>query len=178
MSRVGKKPIDITKGVKANITGNMVLIEGPKGKLEHHLPDGFTAEIKDGKIWVLRPDEMKKNLALHGLTRANIANSIKGVSEGYVKNLEIKGVGFKAQAEGNMLQITIGFSHPVKYEIPEGITIATKKPTQIAISGIDKIRVGEAAAEVRSFFKPEPYTGKGIMYVGEHVRRKAGKTVA
>lgn len=178
MSRVGKKPVDIPKGVKVVLAGDSVLIEGPKGKLEHCLPNGFKVEIKEAKVWVLRPDEMQKNLALHGLTRAIIANCIKGVAEGYVKNLEIKGVGFKAQAQGNTLQITLGFSHPIKYAVPEGITVATPKPVKIVISGIDKVEVGEVAAEIRGFFKPEPYTGKGIMYVGEYVRRKAGKTVA
>ena len=178
MSRVGKKPINMPKGVKAGVKADTVLIEGPKGKLEHRLPNGITIEIKEEKIFVKRPDETQKSMSLHGLTRALLFNLVKGVTEGYAKNLEIKGVGFKAQAQGSILQITLGFSHPIKFQVPEGITIATPKPTQIAISGIDKVKVGEVASEIRSLFKPEPYTGKGIMYAGEHVRRKAGKTVA
>lgn len=177
MSRVGKKPIEIPSGIKVTIEGNTVSVEGPKGKLEYVVPVGIKVHTKDGKVIVERPDATKEWSALHGLTRTIIANLITGVKDGYKKQLEIKGVGFKAQVQGSVLVITLGFSHLVRYPIPEGITVATAKPTELAISGIDKVKVGEVAAEIRDFFKPEPYTGKGIMYVGEHVRRKAGKTV-
>lgn len=177
MSRVGKKPIDIPKNVKAKITDGVIYIEGPKGKLEHKIPAPLKASSKDGKIIIERSAETIEALSLHGLTRAVIYNLIIGVTEGYVKQLEIKGVGFKAQAEGNTLQITLGFSHPIRYPVPEGITVTTPKPAQLVVSGIDKVKVGEVAAEIRNFFKPEPYTGKGIRYAGEYVRHKAGKTV-
>ena len=177
MSRVGKKHIDIPSGVKVTISGNKISVEGPKGNLEHEFPTQLKVSEKDKKLLVEKTSPAKEIAPLHGLTRTIIANLIKGVTGGYEKQLEIKGVGFKAQAQGQTLQITLGFSHPVKYEIPEGITIKTKKPTQIVVTGIDKVKVGEVAAEIRAFFKPEPYTGKGIRYVGEYVRHKAGKTV-
>lgn len=177
MSRVGKKHIDIPASVKVAINGNKISVEGPKGKLEHDFPTELKVSEKDKKLLVEKMSPTKEASPLHGLTRTNIANLIKGVTDGYEKQLEIKGVGFKAQVQGNILQMALGFSHPVKYEIPEGITITAKKPTQIVVTGIDKAKVGEAAAEIRHFFKPEPYTGKGIRYVGEYVRHKAGKTV-
>jgi len=177
MSRVGKKPIDIPAGVKATIENGNISVEGPKGKLEHRVPSGLKISEKDKKIVVesISPEQG----ALQGLTRSIVANLIKGVTEGYVKQLEIKGVGFKAQVQGaKTLEILLGFSHPVRYPIPEGITITAPKPTQIVVAGIDKVKVGEVAAEIRGYFKAEPYTGKGIRYVGEYVRHKAGKKVA
>ncbi|MFC1576176.1 50S ribosomal protein L6 [Candidatus Omnitrophota bacterium] len=177
MSRVGKKPIDIPAKVKIEIKGSVVTAEGPKGKLEHKVPDGIKVTQKEKTVVVERTSSEPNASALHGLTRTMIANMLKGVTEGYTKNLEIKGVGFKAQAQGQELQITLGFSHPVRYKVPEGVTVATPKPVQIVVSGTDKVKVGETAAEIRDYFQPEPYTGKGIMYVGEYVRRKAGKTV-
>ncbi|MBL7156877.1 MAG: 50S ribosomal protein L6 [Candidatus Omnitrophica bacterium] len=178
MSRVGKIPVNIPSGVKAEVKGNIIYIEGPKGKLEHRFPERFKITIKDNRIAVERPSSSKEDLSLCGLTRTIVFNLIKGVTEGYKKELEIKGVGFKAQAQGNTLQITLGFSHPVKYAIPEGISVSTPKPIQIVVAGTDKVKVGAVAAQIRDFFKPEPYTGKGIRYVGEYVRHKAGKTVA
>jgi len=177
MSRVGKKPIDIPKNVKVNLDGRDVSVEGPKGKLEHKIPSVIKVSQKDDKLIVETTDITKTGLSLHGLSRSILANLIKGVTDGYEKELEIKGVGFKAQVQGNLLQLALGFSHPIKYEIPEGITVKTPKPVRIIVSGIDKIKVGEVAAEIRTFFKAEPYTGKGIRYVGEYVRHKAGKTV-
>ncbi len=177
MSRVGKKPVDIPSGVKIEVKGNIISVSGPKGVLQYKFPDNVGISVKEKTVVVERKGSAKQDMALHGLTRAIIANLIKGVTEGYTKALEIKGVGFKAQVQGKTLQMTLGFSHPVRYEIPEGITVATPKPTQITVSGIDKVKVGEVAAEIRGFFKPEPYTGKGIRYVGEYVRHKAGKTV-
>jgi len=177
MSRVGKKPIDIPAGVKVTIDNSNISVEGPKGKLEHRIPNGLKVSEKDKKIVVeiTSPEQG----ALQGLTRSIIANLIKGVTEGYVKQLEIRGVGFKAQVQGaKTLEVLLGFSHPVRYPIPEGITITAPKPTQIVVAGIDKVKVGQVAAEIRGYFKAEPYTGKGIRYVGEYVRHKAGKKVA
>jgi len=179
MSRIGKKPIDIPDSVKVEIKGNMISVEGPKGRLEHRAGGGIKVSLKDKKLVVERSSDEKKEHSLHGLTRAILSNFIKGVVEGYKKELEIKGVGFKAQTQGkDNLQIALGFSHPVLYHIPEGIIVATPKPTKIVVTGIDNVKVGEVAAEIREYFKPEPYTGKGIRYVGEYVRHKAGKTVA
>ncbi|UCD55189.1 MAG: 50S ribosomal protein L6 [Candidatus Omnitrophota bacterium] len=177
MSRVGKKPIDIPNNVKVDIKGNNITVEGPKGKLEYTVPGGLSVSLKENKLIVGRSSSLKKELSLHGLTRSIISNLIKGVTDGYAKELEIKGVGFKAAVQGNILQINVGFSHAVRYAIPEGITIKTAKPTKISITGIDKVKVGETAAEIRDYFKPEPYKGKGIRYLGEYVRHKAGKTV-
>jgi large subunit ribosomal protein L6 len=177
MSRIGKKPVDIPGNVKAEIKENTLRIEGPKGKLEHRIPDALKATMKENRIVIERPGSEKSDLSLHGLTRAIIANLVKGVTEGYTKELEIRGVGFKAQVKGSALEMLLGFSHPVSYAIPEGITITTPKPTRIVVTGIDRVKVGEIAAEIRDFYKPEPYTGKGVRYVGEYVRHKAGKTV-
>ena len=177
MSRIGKKPVSIPGNVKVAVSGNTVSVEGPKGKLEHKFPQSFKVEVKDGKVFVASPSETKADKTVHGLTRSIIENLIKGVADGYTKELEIRGVGFKAQVQGANLVLNIGFSHPVQYAIPEGVVIAAPKPTQMVVSGIDKVKVGEVAAEVRGFFEPEPYTGKGIRYVGEYVRHKAGKKV-
>ena len=180
MSRIGKKALDIPGNVKVEVKGDLVSIEGPKGRLEHKFPGILKLSKKDTKLVIENTSpvkETKEARALHGLTRSIMANLIKGVTEGYIKELEIRGVGFKAEAQGTTLTLSLGFSHPVKYGVPEGITIATPKPTQIVINGVDKVKVGEVAAEVRDYFKPEPYTGKGIRYVGEYVRHKAGKTI-
>ena len=177
MSRIGKKPVVVPASVKVNIAENIASVEGPKGKLDFSLPKGIKVSLKNNNLIVERSSEEKKDVSLHGLVRSLLVNMIKGVSEGYEKALEIKGVGFKAQVNGNILEILLGFSHPIKYSIPEGVTVKAAKPTQLTVSGIDKIKVGKVAAEIRSFFKAEPYTGKGIRYVGEYVRHKAGKTV-
>ncbi len=177
MSRVGKKPVDIPTKVKVEIQGSIIYVEGPGGKLEHKIPDGIKVSQKDNKIIVEKTTPAKEIIPLYGLTRTVIFNLIKGVTDGYAKELDIKGVGFKAEMQGKNLKMALGFSHPVLYEVPEGITVAAPKPVRIIVSGIDKVKVGEVAAEIRDFFKAEPYTGKGIMYVGERVRRKAGKTV-
>ncbi|OGW75175.1 MAG: 50S ribosomal protein L6 [Omnitrophica bacterium RBG_13_46_9] len=178
MSRIGKKPIEIPKNVKIGIADNKVAVEGPKGKMEYGVPGNIRVSLKDNKLFVERSLPEKEAAAIQGVTQRVISNLIKGVTEGYKKDLEIRGVGFKAQAEGKTLLMNLGFSHQVKYPIPDGITINTPKPTIIIVSGIDKVKVGEVSAEIRSYFKPEPYTGKGIRYAGEYVRHKAGKTVA
>lgn len=178
MSRLGKKPINIPNNIKVSVDKGIITIEGTKGKLEYNVPEPIKVELKNNQINVLRPSDSKKDKSLHGLVRTLINNMIKGVVEGYKKELEIRGVGYKAQVQGKMLNIALGFSHPINYPIPEGINIETPKPTIIIIKGIDKIRVGEVAAELRALYKPEPYKGKGIRYMGEYVRHKAGKTVA
>jgi len=178
MSRVGKKLIKIPSGVKARIESSVIFIEGPKGKLQMDIYPDFTVGVKDNNIFVRRPSDLKEHISLHGLIRSNIANMVIGVTEGYKKELEIQGVGYKAESKGKELILQLGFSHPVKYPIPEGISVKTPKPVQIVIEGIDKVKVGEVSSEIRAFYEPEPYKGKGIRYVGEYVRRKAGKTVA
>lgn len=178
MSRIGKQPIEIVAGVKVAIDKARVVVEGPKGKLDFDIPDGVKAQQKDNRIVVTRLSDTKDHRMKHGLVRAIINNMVTGVTKGFSKELEIQGVGFKAQLNGKKLVLNLGFSHPVEYSIPESISIETPKPTQVVVKGIDKRLVGQVAAEIRAFYKPEPYKGKGIRYVGEYVRKKAGKTVA
>ncbi|MCK4463160.1 MAG: 50S ribosomal protein L6 [Candidatus Omnitrophica bacterium] len=178
MSRVGRKPIDILAGVKATISGSTINIEGPKGKLEYTFDNRFKASLKNNKISIQRPSDNREDASRHGLIRSLIHNMVIGVTKGYTKELEIKGVGFKAQVQGKKLTMQLGYSHPIIYDAPEGITIQAPKPTQIVVSGIDKAKVGEVASELREFYLAEPYKGKGIRYAGEYVRHKAGKTVA
>ncbi|NQU19563.1 50S ribosomal protein L6 [bacterium] len=178
MSRIGKKPISIPKEVKINISDSKICIEGKNGKLEHTLPNRISVELKDDVLTVKGVSDSKLDKSLWGTTRAIIFNMIKGVTEGYVKQLEIVGVGFRAQMQQDKLNLQLGFSHPVAYISPEGVKIEIPKPNQILIKGIDKVKVGQAAAEIRSIMPPEPYKGKGIRYTDEHVRKKAGKAVA
>ena len=178
MSRIGKKPVEIPKEVRVNVAGGVVSIEGPKGKLDYHIPEGFKVEVKEGKVFVERPSEAKGDKAKHGLIRSLLNNMIIGVTKGYVKELEISGVGFKAQVQGKVLNLVLNYTHPINYKIPDGISIETPKPINIIIKGTDKAKVGQAAAEIRSFYEPEPYKGKGIKYAGEFIKRKAGKAVA
>ena len=178
MSRIGKRPISIPQGVKVEKKDNNIHVEGPKGKQDYTLPYGINAEIKDNTVVLTRSADNKQQRALHGLARALIANIIKGVVEEYLKQLEIIGVGYKAQSAGKKLLLNLGFTHQIEYPIPDGITIETPKPIQIIIRGIDKQLVGEVAAEIRDFYPPEPYKGKGIRYLGEYVKKKVGKTVA
>jgi large subunit ribosomal protein L6 len=178
MSRIGKKAVSIPKDVKVEIKERAVFAEGQKGKLNLTLPVGINLEIKDGLLFVKRQRDTKSDRALHGLYRALIVNMIKGVSEGYVKEMEIIGVGFKAQVQGNKLTMNLGFSHPVYYNAPDGIKIETPKPTQVVVRGIDKEKVGEVASEIRAIYPPEPYKGKGIRYAGEFVKKKIGKAQA
>ncbi|MFA4992175.1 MAG: 50S ribosomal protein L6 [Candidatus Omnitrophota bacterium] len=177
MSLIGKRPIQIPDKVKVKIESGKVFVEGPKGKLDWLVPADIEVLVGNSSVQVKRLKEDKAAFARHGLTRAYINNMVKGVSEGYVNALEIVGVGYRAQAEPKKLTMQLGFTHQVIYEIPEGISIKTPKPTQIVVEGIDKARVGEVAAEIRAYFEPEPYKGKGIRYVGEFVRKKAGKAV-
>jgi large subunit ribosomal protein L6 len=176
VSRIGKKIIEIPKGVTVTFDGNTVKVKGPKGELSKVLHSNMKIEMKDSEIQVTRPDDLKTNRALHGLTRALIQNMINGVLQGYKKTLDIVGVGYKAEQKGSNLLLNIGYSHPIYFIPPEGIKVESTTPTQIVISGIDKQLVGQVAAKIRSIRKPEPYKGKGIKYSDEHIVRKAGKT--
>lgn len=178
MSRIGKKPIRLSKNIKVSLQDGQVIVEGPKGKLEFKLPEGISVFIGEEEVIVNRASDSKRHKSLHGLTRSIINNMVIGVSEGFSKELEIIGVGYKAQVQGKTLTLQLGFSHPVNYPIPTDVTIETPKPTSVVVKGIDKFKVGQVAAEIRALCPPEPYKGKGIRYVGEYVRRKAGKAVA
>lgn len=178
MSRIGKKIIIVPKEVKVTLESNIISVVGPKGKLNLALSPRITLEMKDDQIAVKRSTDIKTDKSLHGLFRALIVNMIKGVTEGYKKELEIIGVGFKAQVVGSNLNMNLGFSHPVNMAIPEGIKIEAPKPTQLVITGMDKALVGKISTEIRSIYPPEPYKGKGIRFVGEHVKKKVGKAQA
>ena len=175
MSRIGKNPIPIPGGVTVSIDGTTSVVKGPKGEHRQHIPEGMTFEEKDGRLTITRPNESKTARAMHGLVRALIANQVHGVSEGFEKKLEIIGVGYRAAVKGKVLDLQLQFSHPVEYPIPEGITITCPDATHITVAGVDKQQVGQVAAEIRAYRKPEPYKGKGIRYEGEYVVRKAGK---
>ncbi len=176
MSRIGKKPILIPEGVEVKVSDNKVVVKGPKGELEQEIRPEIRVNIKEAKIFVLSQGESKKVKALWGLTRALLANMVKGVTQGYEKKLEIQGVGYRAKLEGEDLILQVGFSHPVQIKQEEGIKFSVEKNI-ITVSGIDKAKVGEVAAKIRAVRPPEPYKGKGIRYVGEQVRRKVGKKV-
>ncbi len=175
MSRVGKKPIPIPAGVTVTVKGTTCVVKGPKGELHQHVPAGLGYEQAEGILTITRPDESKPMKAKHGLVRALIANQITGVTQGWSRTLLIEGVGYRAAVKGKILDLQMQFSHPVEYAIPAGVTIATPEPTRIEISGLDKQLVGQVAAEIRAYRKPEPYKGKGIRYSDEIIQRKAGK---
>jgi large subunit ribosomal protein L6 len=175
MSRIGKHPVQIPKGVTAKIDGNKVSVKGPKGELERDLHPDMKVSLKDDAILVERPSDEDNHKALHGLSRTLVANMVEGVTKGFRKELELIGVGYKADQRPYGLQLALGFSHPVKYEAPKGIKLTAPQPTSIVIEGANKEVVGQVAAEIRSIRPPEPYKGKGIKYVGEQIRRKAGK---
>ncbi len=178
MSRIGKQAVDIPGGVKVNIGNDgAVAVEGPKGKLSWQLPREITASVADNRVSVVRGAETRSVKALHGLSRSLVNNMIQGVSVGFTKDLIIEGVGFKAAVQGNNLSLALGFSHPVLHPIPEGIKVTVAENTKISISGIDKHLVGQIAADIRRYYPPEPYKGKGVRYAGEIIRRKEGKTV-
>ena len=176
MSRIGNAPITVPSGVEIDISGNDVTVKGPKGTLAHTIPEIITVELADGQASVTRANDERQSKALHGLTRSLLNNMVIGVSEGFRKDLEIIGVGYRANAAGkDRLELALGFSHPVTVEAPEGIEFDVPEPTKIGVIGIDKQVVGQVAAEIRAFRKPEPYKGKGVRYAGERVIRKAGK---
>jgi len=177
MSRVGNTPVSVPAGVEVTIAGRQVTVKGPKGRLERELPEPITIERSDEELLLARPDDDRRSKAMHGLSRSLVANMITGVTEGYEKHLEIKGVGYRAVPKGDAkLELALGFSHPVNVEAPEGITFEVPIATHIIVRGIDKEVVGQVAANIRKIRKPEPYKGKGVRYRDEHVVRKAGKT--
>src|SRR5437764_2397718 len=177
MSRIGKQPIVIPPKVKVEVKGQAVSVEGPKGKLNWELPRRTSLKVDNGKVVVSREGDDAEARALHGLSRALVNNMVKGVSEGFVKRLEIQGVGFKAAVQGKNVNLNLGYSHPIHYPIPDQIKVTVEENTKLTIEGPSKELVGQVAAEIRSFYPPEPYKGKGVRYVGEHVQRKEGKTV-
>ena len=176
MSRIGRKPIAVPNGVTVTVDGSTVKVKGPKGELARTFDPSMKVRVENNEILVERPNDEKRERALHGLTRALVANMVTGVTEGFKKTLEIVGVGYRAEKKGKNLVVSVGYSHPVNYPEPEGITLTTPAPTTIVVEGVDKQKVGQVAAELREFRPPEPYKGKGIRYQGEQVRRKAGKT--
>jgi large subunit ribosomal protein L6 len=177
MSRIGRLPISVPAGVDVSIEGQQVSVKGPKGTLTHTVAEPITVERDDdGTLAVKRPDDERKSRSLHGLSRTLVANMIVGVTQGYEKKMEIHGVGYRVVAKGSDLEFALGYSHPVPVKAPEGINFAVETPTRFSVSGIDKQRVGEVAANIRKLRKPDPYKGKGVRYVGEKIRRKVGKT--
>jgi large subunit ribosomal protein L6 len=177
MSRIGRLPISVPAGVDVSIEGQQVSVKGPKGTLTHTVAEPITVERDDdGSLAVKRPDDERKSRSLHGLSRTLVANMIVGVTQGYEKKMEIHGVGYRVVAKGSDLEFALGYSHPVPVKAPEGINFAVETPTRFSVSGIDKQRVGEVAANIRKLRKPDPYKGKGVRYVGEKIRRKVGKT--
>jgi large subunit ribosomal protein L6 len=176
MSRIGRMPLAVPKGVTVALDGQHVTVKGPKGELQRALPAEMQVTLDEGVVRVARPSDSTRHRSLHGLTRSLLHNMVSGVTEGFEKSLEIHGVGYKAEQQPTGVRLLVGYSHPVEYAAPAGVTITVENPTTLKISGIDKEMVGQVAAELRRVRPPEPYKGKGIRYVGEHVRRKAGKT--
>lgn len=175
MSRIGKQPVTIPSGVDVTIDGQIVTVKGPKGTLTYEVPAPLTVVQEDGAVVVSRPDEERESRSLHGLARTLIFNNVTGVTEGFSKKLEIVGTGYRVAAKGTGLELSLGYSHSINVDAPEGISFQLDGNTKITVSGIDKQQVGEVAAKIRKLRKPEPYKGKGVRYAGEHVRRKAGK---
>lgn len=176
MSRIGKLPITVPQGVTITVKDSIVTVKGPKGELQQKISSEMKIEQKDGQLTVSRPSDQKTHRALHGLTRSLIFNMVEGVTNGYSKSLDIVGVGYRAQKQGNKIVLNLGFSHPVEVEPPKGIEFDVPSPNQIIVKGIDKQAVGAVAADIRKWREPEPYKGKGIRYTGEYVRQKEGKT--
>jgi large subunit ribosomal protein L6 len=176
MSRIGKAPVAVPNGVTVTLKdGNVIAVKGPKGELTRSLPAAMTVKQENGTVTVTRPSDEDQHKALHGLTRTLIANMVEGVTKGFSKNLELVGVGYKAEKRPYGLQLSLGYSHPIEYRAPQGITLNAPVPTQIVVEGANKEVVGQVAAEIRSLRPPEPYKGKGVKYAGEQIRRKAGK---
>lgn len=175
MSRIGNMPVTLPSGVEVKVDGSNVVVKGSKGELSRRFHERISFDLEEGVVNVVRPDDTRESKALHGLSRALLHNMVLGVSEGFSRELEIQGVGYRAALKGRDLELQVGFSHPVVVEAPEGITFEVPEPTQVRVSGIDKEKVGQVAANIRGVRPPEPYKGKGIRYVGEYVRRKAGK---
>ena len=178
MSRIGRKTVKLPEKVKLNVSDSgSVLVEGPKGKLEWTLPKQIKVRVEGSDVKLERTEDARNVRALHGLSRSLLNNMVTGVSQGFQKSLEIHGVGFRAQVQGKSLNLSLGYSHPIVFEIPDGIKITVQENTKLLVEGIDKQRVGQVAADIRAYYPPEPYKGKGIRYAGEQIRRKEGKTV-
>ncbi|MFC5749159.1 50S ribosomal protein L6 [Actinomadura rugatobispora] len=175
MSRIGRLPITVPSAVEVKIDGRKVTVKGPKGELHHTVAEPIEVALEDGTVTVSRPDDVNVNRALHGLTRSLINNMVVGVTDGYKKTLVIQGVGYRVVAKGKNLEFSLGYSHPITVEPPEGISFTVERPTQLIVEGIDKQKVGEVAANIRKLRKPDPYKGKGVRYEGEQIRRKVGK---
>ena len=175
MSRIGKLPIPVPSGVNVEVQSNHVTVEGPRGKLERGLPSQITISVEGGTIVCRRPSDGREHRSLHGLTRTLVANMVIGVTQGFERKLEIHGVGYRCTARPDGIELALGYSHPIRYPAPEGITFEVPTPTRITIRGADKERVGQVAADIRSIRKPEPYKGKGVRYAGEYIFRKEGK---
>jgi large subunit ribosomal protein L6 len=178
MSRVGKKLIPIPTGVKVSIGEDLIEVHGPKGRLATRVPSGIRFEMADGNLAATRSSDSKEYKALHGLARSLVANAVKGVTEGFQKELDIVGIGYRAEVKGKSVLLNLGFSHPIEFPIPTGINVTVDKQTRLVVSGIDKQKVGQTAATIRSLRKPDPYKNKGIRYVGEVLKKKVGKTGA
>jgi large subunit ribosomal protein L6 len=177
MSRIGRLPVPVPSGVEVTLDGQLVTVKGPKGTLTHTVPAPITVERgDDGTLLVSRPDDERASRALHGLTRSLVANMVIGVTDGYAKPMEIRGVGYRVAAKGSDLEFALGYSHPVPVAAPEGITFEVQSPTRFVVRGIDKQKVGEVAANIRKLRKPDPYKGKGVRYEGEQIKLKVGKT--
>lgn len=178
MSRIGRLPVALDKGVKASVAGETLKIEGPKGKLEMSLAPGFSVEIADSRLVIKRPDDQSKNRSLHGLMRKLAANMAEGVGKGFVRQLEINGVGYRAEVKGNAIHMTLGYSHPIVYQLPPGVTAKVERQVLITLESANRQLIGTVAAQLRELRPPEPYKGKGIKYATETIRRKAGKAAA
>lgn len=177
MSRIGRLPIPLPQGVKVEIQGRHVAVQGGKGRLQFDLPEGIEAQVEEDRLVVRRADDTSRLKALHGLSRAILNNMVHGVSQGYVKRLEIHGVGFRAVVNGQEVTMQLGYSHEIKYRVPEGVTVTVQDQTKLTVEGADKQKVGQVAADLRSFYPPEPYKGKGVRYADEQILRKEGKKV-
>jgi large subunit ribosomal protein L6 len=178
MSRIGKQPIPLDKAVKVTVSEGVIKVEGPKGKLETKLPDRFVAEVKDSRLVINRQGDSAQERALHGLTRMLVANTVDGVSRGFTEVLEINGVGYRAEVKGNLINFALGYSHPIVYQLPSGITARVERQVMITLEGADRQLLGTVASQIRELRPPEPYKGKGIKYASEKIRRKAGKAAA
>jgi len=177
MSRIGKKPVEIPSGVDVKLLDSVIKVKGPKGELQWNFPANTTVSVRDSAVIVERADDQKKNRALHGLTRSLIANMVQGVTQGYQRVLDITGVGYRAQVQGKKIVLTLGYSHAVEFQLPEGITAAVdQKQTQITLTGVDKQKIGQVAANLRALRSPDAYKGKGLRYSGERLKLKVGKT--
>lgn len=178
MSRIGKMPIPLEKGVKTAVADGMLRVEGPKGKLEIRIPEGFTPEVEDSALVIKRPGDSEAQRAIHGLTRKLVANMVQGVSKGFSRTLEINGVGYRAELRGNQINFSLGYSHPIVYQLPPGVTARVERQVLVTLESADRQLVGTVAAQIRELRPPEPYKGKGIKYANETIKRKAGKAAA